>query len=64
MQRHFRNILGITPKGLEQFLRARQAVDLLQGGRPIPDVVDDLGFADQAHLTRSLKRLTGQTPGR
>jgi len=63
VQRHFRQILGITPKGLEQFLRARQAVDLLQGGRPILDVVDHLGFADQAHLTRSLKRFTGQTPG-
>jgi hypothetical protein len=63
VQRHFRHILGITPKGLEQFLRARQATDLLQGGRPILDVVDHLGFADQAHLTRSLKRFTGQTPG-
>ena len=25
--------------------------------------MDHLGFADQAHLTRSLKRFTGQTPG-
>lgn len=63
VQRHFRHILGITPKGLEQCLRAHRALDLLQGGRPILDVVDDLGFADQAHLTRSLKRLTGRTPG-
>lgn len=63
IQRHFRRILGITAKQLEQVLRARRAVDLLQSGRPILDVVEDLGFADQAHLTRSLKRMIGQTPG-
>jgi hypothetical protein len=63
VQRHFRHILGMTPKGLQQVLRARRAVELLQGGRPIMDVVQELGFADQAHLTRSLKQLMGKTPG-
>lgn len=61
-QRHFRQVLGITAKALQQIYRARTAVDLLERGRPIIDVALDLGFADQAHLTRSLKRLTGQTP--
>jgi hypothetical protein len=63
VQRRFRQILGITSKGLQQVLRARNAVELLQGGRPIIEVVQDLGFADQAHLTRSLKQLVGRTPG-
>lgn len=61
-QRHFRHVLGITSKALQQLLRARRAVDLLERGRPIVDVAHDLGFADQAHLTRSLKAFTGQTP--
>jgi AraC-like DNA-binding protein len=30
---------------------------------PILDVVFAEGYFDQAHLTRSLKRLVGQTPG-
>jgi AraC-like DNA-binding protein len=32
-------------------------------GDPILDVAHDLGYADQAHLTRDVKRLTGYTPG-
>src|SRR5262245_17708507 len=63
VQRRFRYILGITSKGLQQVLRARRAVDLLARGEPIIHVANDLGFADQAHLTRSLKRLVGLTPG-
>lgn len=62
VQRHFHRTLGISPKALQQILRAREAVALLELGRPILDVAFDLGFADQAHLTRSLKALTGQTP--
>jgi len=63
VQRHFRQILGITSKGLQQMLRARQAVAELEKGRAIVDVALELEFADQAHLTRSLKRLVGRTPG-
>lgn len=62
-QRHFRSVLGITPKTLQQIYRAHAAMERLQRGGTIIDVALDLGFADQAHLTRSLKALTGQTPG-
>jgi hypothetical protein len=63
VQRHFRHILGMTSKGLQQVLRARQAVEQLEKGRSIIDVAVDLEFADQAHLTRSLRRFWGRTPG-
>ena len=36
---------------------------MLQRGESILDVTHELGYADQAHLTRDLKRLTGYTPG-
>ncbi len=35
---------------------------LLQQGVSIVDTVDQAGYADQPHLTRSLKRFIGQTP--
>jgi AraC-like DNA-binding protein len=35
----------------------------LQRGASILDVTHDLGYADQAHMTRDLKSLTGYTPG-
>jgi AraC-like DNA-binding protein len=39
-------------------------VDAL-GNRALPsDVAAQFGYADQPHLTRSLRRLIGQTPAR
>ena len=63
VQRHFLHALGITAKGLTQIQRACRAVDLLKQGRAVADVAADLGYADQPHLNRSLKRLMGRTPG-
>ena len=39
-----------------------RAVDLLGRGVPALEVVRLAGYADQPHLTRSLKRFVGQTP--
>ena len=63
VQRHFLRALGLTSKGLAQIHRACRAVDLLQQGRAPADVAVDLGYADQPHMNRSLKRLMGRTPG-
>jgi hypothetical protein len=63
VQRHFQLTMGLTPKQFSQIRRARQALAMLEQGRAAIDVALDLGFSDQAHLTRSLKTFTGQTPG-
>jgi hypothetical protein len=63
VQRHFLHALGITAKGLTQIQRACRAVELLEQGRAAADVAADLGYADQPHMNRSLKRLMGRTPG-
>jgi AraC-like DNA-binding protein len=42
--------------------RARHATNLLLEGVSILDVVSRLGYFDQAHLTRSLRRFIGETP--
>jgi AraC-like DNA-binding protein len=62
VQRRFINITGLTHKAIQQIERARQAAQLLQQGTPILDAAFQLGYADQSHLTHSLKRLVGQTP--
>ena len=61
-QRHFFGATGMTQATIRQIERARRATDLLRHGAPIADVVHDVGYVDQAHLTRSLKRFIGQTP--
>jgi AraC-like DNA-binding protein len=63
-QRHFLQATGITYADFRQIERARYAAILLREGAAILDVVSSLGYFDQAHLTRSLKRFIGQTPGK
>lgn len=62
VQRRFLHTTGLTQGLVSQIERARLAVTLLQQGVSILDVVEMAGYADQPHLTRSLKRFAGQTP--
>ncbi len=62
-QRHFLRATGITSRAVRQIERARYATYLLRQGVPIADTVFDAGYFDQAHMTRALKSLIGQTPG-
>jgi helix-turn-helix protein len=64
VQRHFLWATGMTHSTFRQIERARYATNLLKQGVSILDVVHETGFFDQAHLTRSLKRLIGQTPAK
>ena len=61
-QRHFLQATGITHGAIRQIERARHATNLLKQGASILDTVHQAGYYDQAHLTRSLKYMIGQTP--
>jgi hypothetical protein len=61
-QRHFLRATGITYSTIRQIERARHATNLLKQGVSILDAVHQAGYFDQAHLTRSLKQMIGQTP--
>jgi hypothetical protein len=63
-QRHFLRSTGMTYATFYQIERARYATNLLKEGVSILDAVDLAGYFDQAHLTRSLKHLIGQTPAK
>jgi len=62
-QRHFLKVTGLTYKRFTMITRAQEAASLLRAGRPAADVASALGFADQAHMINSLRRILGQTPG-
>lgn len=62
IQRRFVQATGLTHSTIRQIERARQAADLLEQGVSILDTVEQVGYADQSHLTRSLKRFVGETP--
>jgi AraC-like DNA-binding protein len=62
IRHHFLTVTGQTQKHIQQFQRASQAANWLRDGKSIIDVTYDLGYADQPHLTRSLRRFFGFTP--
>ena len=62
VRRRFLQATGLTPKTIQQIERAQRAAALLERGVSILDAVYQVGYADQPHLTRSLRRFYGQTP--
>ena len=62
VQRRFLRATGLTLGAVCQIARARHATRLLQQGTSILDTVELAGYYDQPHLTKSFRRLIGQTP--
>ena len=62
VRRRFLLATGLTYKALSQIERAKQAVDLLEQGISLLDTAYQAGYADQSHMTRSLKHFMGYTP--
>lgn len=53
---------GASPSVYRLRRRVGRALGLLAGGMSLSEAAADAGFADQAHMTRSMKLQTGLTP--
>ncbi len=62
LQRRFLRVTGMTHNYFRQIQRARQAAVLLQNGNSATEVAFEVGYADQPHMSRSLKQILGLTP--
>lgn len=62
VQRRFVAATGLSHGAIRQIERARQAAVRLREGTGVADVAHQLGYYDQPHLTRSLRRFIGRTP--
>jgi AraC-like DNA-binding protein len=59
----FRDHIGLPPKGVARVIRFDRAVAALRSGQPrIAEVAAACGYADQAHLARDFRALSGITP--
>lgn len=64
-RRRFQEHVGYGPKTLQRILRMQRVLWILSRPGPSPSLAhlaQIAGFADQAHLTRELRALTGQLP--
>jgi methylphosphotriester-DNA--protein-cysteine methyltransferase len=61
--RRFQASVGYGPKTLARVLRFRRFVDAVDRGESdLARLALDAGYADQAHLTREIRRMAGLTP--
>lgn len=62
LQHHFKRTTGISQKDFRQIRRAQEAVRRLKIGGSGADVAADLGYADQPHMIKSIKKIMGFLP--
>jgi AraC-like DNA-binding protein len=62
VRHRFLRATGLNASRIRQVKRAQHAQALLRQGVSILDTVDEAGYFDQPHLTRSLKQFIGYTP--
>jgi AraC-like DNA-binding protein len=64
LARSFSAAFGIPPHAYVTGRRLDVARDRILRGQPLADVAAEVGFVDQAHLTRRFRWFLGTTPGR
>jgi len=63
ISRGFSNVFGTTAARFRAEARARRAFEqIIRTGTPLADIAALMGFADQAHMTRAVRALTGAPP--
>jgi hypothetical protein len=61
LERRFRAATGLTQGAVRQIRRARTAAALLASGEAMGEIVGALGYYDEPHLARALRRYVGRT---
>lgn len=54
--------IGTSPRHLSRVARVQAVSRRASLGAPLADIAADVGFADQAHLSRAVREITGLTP--
>ena len=62
VQLHFKHTTGITQKDFQLIRRAQEAVRRLKDGENAAAVAVDLGYTDQPHMIKSIKKIMGALP--
>jgi len=63
LERDFRREIGLSPGAVARTARLQRSLTALLGGAPPATAAATGGFADQPHLTRTMRDAVGLTPG-
>lgn len=64
LERDFGRWIGTSPRHLSQVARVQAVSRHAQRGWSLAQIAAEVGFADQSHMTRVVRQLTGLTPQR
>jgi AraC-like DNA-binding protein len=64
LQRSIATNVGLTPKTLQRVMRLQRFLDAASRRDDLAAASADAGYADQSHLTREVRALSGLTPAR
>lgn len=62
LQRLFRDYVGVGPKWVIRRFRLHEAAERIHHGRDLATLAAELGYTDQAHLTRDFTAAVGTSP--
>jgi AraC-like DNA-binding protein len=62
IERDFSRWLGVSPRHLSQVARVQGVARRAHAGASLADAAAEFGFADQSHMNRVVRQLTGVTP--
>jgi AraC-like DNA-binding protein len=63
LSRGFRQVFGITPEAFRVRAKTHRALDMIRKSeKPLSTIATEVGFSDQAHMSRNIKALSGESP--
>jgi AraC-like DNA-binding protein len=62
LERDFGCYIGVSPRQLARVVRVQAVSRCAQAGAHLAAIAADTGFADQAHMSRTVQQLTGLSP--
>lgn len=62
LERDFDHWIGASPRHLSRVARVQAVSRKARAGGSLADIAADVGFADQAHMSRVVRQITGLTP--
>lgn len=64
MNRAWHRLVGMPPGQYAKLMRVHRALEQVREGRPLAWVAQECGYADQAHLARHVRDVSGLPPSR